>query len=130
MQGLAPQIGLILQSVELRHPEELSEAFAAIIRDRTEGIIVDSDAIMGPIRADIAEFASANRLPTISVFRGFVDAGGLISYGPNLRELWRQAATYIDKILRGAKPADLPNRGQSPRKPRTGACKKVTGSTS
>ena len=108
MQGLAPQIGLILQSVELRHPEELSEAFAAIIRDRAEGIIVDSDAIMGPIREDIAEFASANRLPTISVFRGFVDAGGLMSYGPNLRELWRQAATYIDKILRGAKPADLP----------------------
>jgi putative ABC transport system substrate-binding protein len=108
MQGLAPQIGLILQSVELQHPEDLSEALAAIIRNRAEGIIVDSDAIMGSIYADIAEFASANRLPTISVFRRFVDAGGLMSYGPNLRELWRRATTYIDKILRGAKPADLP----------------------
>ena len=108
MQGLAPRIGLILQSVELRRPEDLSGAFAAIIRDRAEGIIVDSDAIMVPIHADIAEFASANRLPTISVFRRFVDAGGLMSYGPNLRELWRQATTYIDKILKGAKPADLP----------------------
>jgi putative ABC transport system substrate-binding protein len=78
------------------------------MRDRAEGVIVDSDAIMVPIFTRIADFASRNRLPTISVFRRFVDAGGLMLYGPSLHELWRQAATYVDKILRGAKAADLP----------------------
>jgi putative ABC transport system substrate-binding protein len=108
MQGLAPELGLTLQSVELSEPSDVGAAFAAIMRDRAEGVIVDSDAIMVPIFTRIADFASRNRLPTISVFRRFVDAGGLMSYGPSLHELWRQAATYVDKILRGAKAADLP----------------------
>jgi putative ABC transport system substrate-binding protein len=108
MQGLALQLGLTLQSVELRDPKDLGDAFAAMIRGHAAGIIVDSDAIMGPITGRIAEFASMHQLPTISMSRQFADVGGLMSYGPNVRELWQQAATYVDKILRGAKAASLP----------------------
>jgi putative ABC transport system substrate-binding protein len=108
MQGLAPKLGLALQSVELRDPKNLGQAFAAILHGRAEAVIVDSDAIMIPNDAQIAEFALGNRLPLISPFRKYADMGGLISYGPSLHELWRHAATYVDKILKGAKPADLP----------------------
>jgi putative ABC transport system substrate-binding protein len=108
MQGLAPKLGLALQSVELRDPKDLGQAFEAILKGRAEALIVDSDASMIPIDVQIVEFASTNRLPLISPMRKFADMGGLISYGPSLHELWRHAATYIDKILKGAKPADLP----------------------
>jgi putative ABC transport system substrate-binding protein len=108
MQGLAPTLGLTLQSVEIRDPKNIDAAFAAIIRDHAEGVIVDSDPVNGSNKERIVEFASANRLPAIYVFRWYVDAGGLMSYGPNFYELWRRAATYVDKILNGAKPADLP----------------------
>ncbi len=108
MQQLAPKFGLTLQSVELSDPKDLGEAFATIIHDRADGVIVDSDAIFSQNYAQIAAFASTNRLPLISVFRRFTEAGGLMSYGPNLHDLWRRAATYVDKILKGAKPADLP----------------------
>jgi putative tryptophan/tyrosine transport system substrate-binding protein len=108
MQGLAPKLGMTLQSVELRDPKELGDAFAAIIHDRAEGVIVDSDASMTAIQTQIVEFAFENRMPLISALRRFADAGGLITYGPNLLDLWRRAASYVDKILKGAKPADLP----------------------
>jgi putative ABC transport system substrate-binding protein len=108
MQGLAPTLGLTLQSVEIRDPKNIDAAFAAIIRDHAEGVIVDSDPVNGSNKERIVEFSAANRLPAIYVFRWYVDAGGLMSYGPNFYELWRRAATYVDKILNGAKPADLP----------------------
>ena len=108
MQGLAPTLGLTLQSVETTDPKNIDAAFAAIIRDHAEGVIVDSDPVNGSNKERIVEFAAANRLPAIYVFRWYVDAGGLMSYGPNFYELWRRAATYVDKILKGAKPADLP----------------------
>jgi putative tryptophan/tyrosine transport system substrate-binding protein len=109
MQGLAPSLGVTLQSVELRDRKEIGEAFAAVIRDRAEGFIVDSDPVMGSSnQARIVEFAAANRLPAIYVWRMYVESGGLMSYGPSFYGLWRHAATYIDKILKGAKPADLP----------------------
>jgi putative ABC transport system substrate-binding protein len=84
------------------------QALAAIIRDRAEGFIVDSDPVTGTNQMRIVEFAAANRLPTMYVWRRYVDAGGLISYGPSFYELWRRAAGYVDKILKGAKPSDLP----------------------
>jgi putative ABC transport system substrate-binding protein len=108
MQGLAPTLGLILHSAEVRDPKDIDEAFATIIRSRAEGVIVDSDPVNGSNKERIVEFAAANRLPAIYVFRWYVDAGGLMSYGPSFYELWRRAATYVDKILKGAKPADLP----------------------
>jgi putative ABC transport system substrate-binding protein len=63
---------------------------------------------MRPHEAQIVEFASTHHLPQISALRSFVDSGALISYGPDLHDLWRRAATYVGKILKGAKPADLP----------------------
>jgi putative tryptophan/tyrosine transport system substrate-binding protein len=108
MRGLASKLGVALQSVELRDPQDRDRAFAEMIRDRAEGVIVDSDATTGQILAQTVAFTRDNRLPLVSVFRSYVEAGGLISYGPDLRDLWRRAATYVDKILKGAKPADLP----------------------
>jgi putative ABC transport system substrate-binding protein len=109
MQGLALTLGLTLQSVELRDRKDIDEAFAAILRDRAEGVIVDSDPVTGGTnQTRIVEFTAAHRLPAISVFRGFAASGGLMSYGPNLYELGRRAAAYLDKILKGAQPGDLP----------------------
>jgi putative tryptophan/tyrosine transport system substrate-binding protein len=108
MQGLAPTLGLTLQSVEIRDPKDIDEMLAAIIGDRAQGVIVDSDQATGRNKTRIVEFAAANHLPAIYVFRVYVDAGGLMSYGPSFYELARHAATYVDEILKGAKPADLP----------------------
>ena len=108
IQGLAPALGLTLQSVELRDRKDIDDGFAAIIRERAEGVIVDSDPVNGSNQTRIVEFTAANRLPAIYVWRRYVDAGGLMSYGPSFYELWRRAATYVDKILRGESPADLP----------------------
>jgi len=108
MQRLAPALGLTLQSVELRDRKDIDDGFAAIIRDRAEGVIVDSDPVNGSNQTRIVEFTATMRLPAIYVWRRYVDSGGLMSYGPSFYELWRRAATYVDKILKGAKPADLP----------------------
>src|SRR6202048_5286010 len=108
MRGLAPTLGLTLQSVELRTYNDIDEAFAAVSRDRADGLIIDSDAATAINKTRIVEFAAANRLPAIYVWRQSVDAGGLMSYGPSFYELNRRAATYVDKILKGANPADLP----------------------
>jgi putative ABC transport system substrate-binding protein len=108
MQRLAPRVGMTLQSVELRDPEDIDAALAAIIRDRADVVIVDSDADVWLDQARIVEFAAANRLPLVSSYRGYADAGGLMTYGPSLHDLWRRAATYVDKILKGANLADLP----------------------
>ena len=108
MQGLAPILGLTLQSVEMRDRKDIDAAFAAIIRERAEGVIVDSDYVTAGNKTRIVEFTAANRLPAMYTWKMYVDAGGLMSYGPSFYELWRRAATYVDKILRGANPADLP----------------------
>jgi putative tryptophan/tyrosine transport system substrate-binding protein len=81
---------------------------AASKKDRAGGIIVLSDPLFGTHRRRITEFAAKSRLPAIYTGREFVDAGGLMSYGNNFDDLYRRAATYVDKILKGAKPADLP----------------------
>jgi len=109
MQELAPTIKVTLQSVEIRDPGYIDDAFAAIIRDHAEGLIVGSDPVNGGSnQARIIEFAAANHLPAIYPFRSWVGMGGLMSYGPNLYELGRRAAAYVDKILKGANLADLP----------------------
>jgi putative ABC transport system substrate-binding protein len=109
MQELASTIKVTLQFVEIRDCGSIDDAFAAIIRDRAQGVIVGSDPVTGGSnQARIIEFAAANHLPAISNSRGYVASGGLMSYGPNLYELGRRAAAYVDKILKGAKPADLP----------------------
>jgi putative tryptophan/tyrosine transport system substrate-binding protein len=83
-------------------------AVAAAARERAGGLLVLSDALTNAHRGRIVELANKNRLPTMYFSREWVDAGGLMAYGPSWRDLYRRAATYVDKILKGAKPGDLP----------------------
>jgi len=108
MEALAPGLGLRLSMQPIRSTSDLGSAFAAATRVKVAAIIVMTDPLVSGQPANIVRLAAANRMPTIYGLREFVDAGGLISYGPNLADLWRRAATYVDKILKGAKPADLP----------------------
>jgi putative tryptophan/tyrosine transport system substrate-binding protein len=89
-------------------PTELEAVFATILRDRPDGLVVVPDPRMAPHNARIVQFSAKNRLPAVYGSRDFVDDGGLVSYAGDFREGWRVAARYVDKILRGAKPADLP----------------------
>jgi putative ABC transport system substrate-binding protein len=104
----APAVGLTARSVEVRDSRELDAAFEAIIREQPEALLLLVDPFALSQRSRIVEFAAERRLPAIYETSDFVDAGGLMSYGANGTDQFRRAATYVDKILRGAKPADLP----------------------
>src|SRR5215831_4063856 len=98
-----------LQSIELFRGEDLDRAFSAVTKGRAQALIVPvGNPITVTRRDQVASFARRNRLPSIYGTREYVDDGGLMSYGPNYADLYRRAATYVDKILKGAKPADLP----------------------
>jgi putative ABC transport system substrate-binding protein len=103
----APTLGLTVRSVEVQDSRELALAFEAIIREHPEAVVL-TDPFTLSQRAQLVEFAAEHRLPAIYENSDFVDVGGLMSYGPNISDLYRRAATYVDKILKGAKPADLP----------------------
>jgi putative ABC transport system substrate-binding protein len=100
--------GLTLQYVEVRGASDVSKAFATITSQHANAIIVFQGPTLYPLQTQISEMARKNNLPTLSLYREGPQAGGLMSYGPNLRDMWRRAATYVDKILKGAKPGDLP----------------------
>ena len=104
----ARTLGVTLISLEARGPEELDNALAAMIRIRPHGLIVTADAMLTLHIRRVIDAATANRLPTMYQLKENVDAGALMSYGPSLPELFRRGATYVDKILKGAKPTDLP----------------------
>ncbi len=108
LQAVAPAFGMTLFPVEFTKPEDIDRAFAAIRKERPDALNVLGYPLIGTYRRQIAEFALKSRLPTISTFERFVEAGGLMTYGANFLDLYRRAATYVDKILKGAKPADLP----------------------
>lgn len=98
-----------LQSVEVSQPDEIERAFSALTTGRAEALIVfPVNPLAFANRAQIASLAQEHRLPTMYGRRENVDAGGLIAYGPNPADAWRHAATYVDKILKGAKPGNLP----------------------
>jgi putative ABC transport system substrate-binding protein len=97
-----------LQLVETRAPNEFAEAFSMMTRERAGALIILSGSMFFAHRARLAELAAQNRLPSVYLLREHADAGGLLAYGPNVRESFRRAATFVDKILKGAKPADLP----------------------
>jgi putative ABC transport system substrate-binding protein len=105
---VAPAVGLTVQSVEVRDARGLDAAFAAIVREHPDALLILVDPFTRSQRSRIVEFAAAQRIPAMYETSDFVDAGGLISYGPSLPAQYRRAATYVDKILKGAKPADLP----------------------
>jgi putative tryptophan/tyrosine transport system substrate-binding protein len=98
--------GVTLQPVGLRRPDDLNAALAAMGQARPHALLVFAVSALKENR--IVEFAAKNRLPALYGFREAVDAGGLMSFGPNLLDLWLRTATYVDKILKGAKPGDLP----------------------
>ena len=97
-----------LELIEARTPSELNKAFAAMMRARVGGVLVLTDPMFNAEARRLAQLASTSGLPAIYGFRTWVDASGLVSYGPNLPDLFHRAAAYVDKILKGAKPADLP----------------------
>jgi ABC-type uncharacterized transport system substrate-binding protein len=104
----ARALGLRLQYVEARGPENLDRAVMDMTRVQTDGLIVPGTAMFLSERRRIVELAAKHRLPAVYAWREGVDAGGFMSYGPNFPDLFRRAAAYVDKILKGAKPGDLP----------------------
>jgi len=104
----APLVGLTVRSVEVRDTRELNAALDAIVREHPEALLVLVDPLTLSQRKRIVDFAAEQRLPAIYEASDFVDVGGLVSYGANARDQFRRAASYVDKILRGSKPGDLP----------------------
>ena len=107
VQAAARTLGLEVVTLELLRADEIATAFDAL-KTRADALYVATDPLLFTYRVRINTLALSARLPTIYIFRENVDAGGLLSYGANLPDLYRRAAAYVDKILRGAKPADLP----------------------
>jgi len=110
---VARALGLELYAVGARTPQELDAAFASIVADRSGALAVLADGLFTIHRARIAEFALKARLPAIYARREFAEAGGLMSYGSSLSEQYRLVANLVDKILRGAKPADCRSSSQA-----------------
>lgn len=104
----ARQLAVRVQSVEVRGPGELESAFASMAKQRAQAVVVLSEPMTFTARGQIGDLATRYRLPVIASTREFADAGALMSYGPNLLDRWRHAAVYVDKILRGVRPRDLP----------------------
>ncbi len=107
-QAAARALGLRLHSQEVRGPQDIKGAFALTAKARPDGLLVLPDSLIGMHRQQIVEFATQKRLPSVFAGRESAVAGGLMSYGPSVPDLYRRAATYVDKILKGTKPADLP----------------------
>ena len=107
-QATAPALGVTLLPFEAQAANEIDRAFTAMHQERVEALIVVGDPMFGTHQSRVVELTAQARLPAIYNLRGFVDAGGLMSYGTHFEDLYRRAATYVDKILKGTKPADLP----------------------
>jgi len=97
-----------LQVLQVRTPSDLAPAFSAMTKDRAGGFIVLGGSIFFADRTRIAELAAQSQLPSVYVLKQFAEVGGLMAYGPSIRDSLRRAATYVDRILKGAKPGDLP----------------------
>jgi ABC-type uncharacterized transport system substrate-binding protein len=105
---LASNLGLVLEPYEARTSQDLDQALAAVEQSAAQIFIVLNDPFIFTLRRRIIDSAAKSRLPAVYGFREFVNDGGLISYGPNISDGYRRAAAYVDRILRGEKPADLP----------------------
>jgi putative tryptophan/tyrosine transport system substrate-binding protein len=104
----AAAAGIILVPVEVNDPDKLASAFDTLQKERVEALLVSPDVSFYSRRRQIAELAATTRLPAIYGYRHHVEEGGLMSYGPDIPDQYRRAATYVDKILKGARPSDLP----------------------
>ncbi|MBI4529520.1 MAG: ABC transporter substrate-binding protein, partial [Deltaproteobacteria bacterium] len=107
-QAAGRALAVRLQHFEAQDSSQLDSVLSRMEKERAGALIVTPDPLFGSQRSRIVEFAVRRRLPSMFFYKEFVDAGGLMSYGPSFSESYRRAATYVDKILKGAKPADLP----------------------
>jgi putative ABC transport system substrate-binding protein len=107
-QDAARALGIRLQPLEARSPSEIESAFAAMTTERAGAMVVLIDSMLIDHRTRIAGLAARHRLPMVSGIREIAEAGGIMSYGPSVADMFRRAAAYVDKILKGAKPGDLP----------------------
>jgi putative tryptophan/tyrosine transport system substrate-binding protein len=107
-QSAAHELGVTLQSLEVRNPDDIQSAFAIMAQEHFDALIVLQDALTLQHRREIIDFAIQSRLPGMFVAKEWVAAGGLMSYGESLSDMYRRGAYFVDKILKGAKPADLP----------------------
>ena len=108
MEGAARPMGLEILVVDARLPEQYPDAFASIAKGRARGLFVTADPVLSSNRERIVQLAARHRVPTMYEWKEIVEAGGLMSYGPSLSEVNGRVAGYVDRILKGAKPADLP----------------------
>ena len=109
VEAAARALGVQIRPIQISAESSLQNSFESISRDRSvQAVIVLTDALLYNHRKQIATLAAAHQLPTMYFFREFVAEGGLMSYGPSDTDLFRRAASYVDKVLRGAKPGDLP----------------------
>jgi putative tryptophan/tyrosine transport system substrate-binding protein len=104
----AGALGVKLQNLDVLGPKDIETAFRAAGKERADAVLVLSASVLNSHRTEIAKLAAKSRLPAIYPFPEYVEAGGLMDYGPSATDLFRRAATYVDKILKGTKPADLP----------------------
>jgi len=104
----APTLGLQVQTLEARNSRDVGSAFTAMTRERAGAVLVYGSSMLAAHRAAIAELAAKSRLPTMCVASEWMDAGFVMSYGPSLNDMYRRAPYFVDKILKGAKPGDLP----------------------
>ncbi len=107
-KATAQSLGMQVRLVEVRSTAEFDAAFMAILRDRPDALLTMTDPLVMTNRERIIQFTAQHKLPAVHEWKLFADLGGLMSYGPNMPTLWRRAAHYADKILKGAKPPDLP----------------------
>jgi putative ABC transport system substrate-binding protein len=109
MKASAPALHIELQSLEVQDPNELEAAFDAMTRQHADGLLVLSDSVIATVyRARLTELAAKHKLPAIYGHSQYIEAGGLMSYGPSLSDVYGRAAGFVDKILKGAQPASLP----------------------
>jgi putative tryptophan/tyrosine transport system substrate-binding protein len=108
VQAAAKLLELQLQIVQSRAPEEFATAFSAMTKERIPALLVLTDAMFNAQRQRIVELAASSRIPAIYDFKEFAEAGGLMSYGADIDEVYRRAAIYVDKIIKGSKPGELP----------------------
>jgi putative tryptophan/tyrosine transport system substrate-binding protein len=104
----APGMGLMVVSVEARGQDAFEQAFTTMMKERIQAFVISGDAVLFNYRGQIAEMAMRNRLPVASSFKEFAEAGLLLAYGAEAQDLFRRSAVFVDKIFKGAKPADLP----------------------
>jgi putative ABC transport system substrate-binding protein len=108
IQAGAQRAGVKVLPLEARDVQGIQDAFSTMARRKAGAVIVLSNGLFNEHRRQVAELAVKHRLPSITVIREYAEVGGLMSYGPNYADNYRRAATYVDKIFKGAKPGDLP----------------------